>query len=186
MPSTIFLKRIVIRRIAHVILAAAISAAFIPAAAAHVILEQNETPVGASYKAVFRVPHGCGDSATVRLSVHIPEGVIAVKPMAKPGWQIAIARGPYEKSYSYIHGARFSEGVKDVVWSGGRLPNEFFDDFVLSTFIASDLTPGSTLYFPVIQECEKGVHRWVETPAANSSGEPPGDPAPGVKLLPKQ
>jgi uncharacterized protein YcnI len=41
------------------------------------------------------------------------------------------------------------------------------------------------LYFPVVQECEKGVHRWIEIPAA---GKSPGDypsPAPGLKLVPK-
>jgi periplasmic copper chaperone A len=174
-----------LRRTAPCILAAAISAVFIPPAVAHVILEQKQAPVGAPYRAVLRVPHGCGDSATVQLSVHIPEGVIAVKPMAKPGWQIDIARGPYEKSYATTHGARLTEGVKDVVWSGGRLPNELFDDFVLSTFIASDLAAGATLYFPVVQECEKGIHRWVETPSADRSGEPLNEPAPGLTLIPK-
>jgi periplasmic copper chaperone A len=175
-----------LRRTAHFIFAAAISAVSIPPAGAHVILEQKQAPVGAPYKAVFRVPHGCGDSATVRLSVHIPEGVVAVKPMAKPGWKIDITRGPYEKSYATTHGARMTEGVKDVVWSGGRLPNELFDDFVLSTFIASDLTPGDTLYFPAVQECEKGIHRWIEIPSANRPGEPLNEPAPGLTLLPKQ
>jgi periplasmic copper chaperone A len=174
-----------LRRTAPFILAAAISAAAMPPAVAHAILEQNQAPVGAPYRAVFRVPHGCGGSATVRLSVHIPEGVIAVKPMAKPGWQIDITRGPYEKSYATTHGARMTEGVKDVVWSGGRLPNDLFDDFVLSTFIASDLGAGATLYFPVVQECEKGIHRWVETPSADRPGEPLDAPAPALTLLPK-
>jgi periplasmic copper chaperone A len=175
-----------LRRTVPHVLAAAMSAAFMPPAVAHVFLEQKQAPVGAPYKAVFRVPHGCGDSATVRLRVHIPEGVVAVKPMAKPGWQIDITRGPYDKSYATIHGARLTEGPKDVVWSGGRLPNELFDEFVLSTFIASDLKPGDTLYFPVVQECEKGIHRWVETPSADRPGEPLNEPAPGVTLLPKQ
>ena len=38
------------------------------AAYAHVTLERPEAPVGASYKAVFRVPHGCGTSPTLRVS----------------------------------------------------------------------------------------------------------------------
>jgi uncharacterized protein YcnI len=41
------------------------------------------------------------------------------------------------------------------------------------------------LYFPVVQECEKGVHRWIEIPAAGkSSGDYP-EPAPALKLQPK-
>ena len=50
-------------------------------AAAHVYLEGKQATVGASYKAVFAVPHGCSGSPTVKIRVQIPEGVIAVKPM---------------------------------------------------------------------------------------------------------
>lgn len=152
-------------------------------AIAHVTLERNEAPVGAPYKAVLRVPHGCDGSPTIKLTVQIPEGVIAVKPMVKPGWQIDVKRGPYTKNYSYFHGAKFSEGVKEVTWSGGRLPDAFYDEFVLSVFIAGDLSAGQTLYFPAIQTCEKGEHRWVETPAPGKHSD--GDPAPGLRLVPK-
>jgi uncharacterized protein YcnI len=155
-------------------------------ALAHVTLEQHEAPVGATYKAVFRVPHGCDRSPTVKLSVRIPEGVIAVKPMVKPGWQIETRRGAYEKSYSFFHGATFSEGVKEVTWSGGNLPDAFYDEFVLQVFIASDLTPGRTLYFPVVQTCEKGVSNWVEVPPADKPDAHLGDPAPSILLTPKK
>lgn len=150
---------------------------------AHVTLEQKEAPVGASYKAVLRVPHGCGDSPTVRITVRIPEGVIAVKPMVKPGWKIAVKKGDYAKSYAYFHGATFSHGVKEVTWSGGRLPNDFYDEFVFAAFIAGELPAGQTLYFPVVQNCAKGAHHWVDPPAAD--GKPAKEPAPGVKLVPK-
>jgi periplasmic copper chaperone A len=150
---------------------------------AHVTLEQQQAPVGTPYKIVLRVPHGCGDSATIRLSVQIPEGVIAIKPMMKPGWQIATTRGSYSKAYSFFHGAKFTEGVKEVTWSGGKLPDAFYDEFVLSTFIAGELEPGQTLYFPVVQQCEQGEHRWVEIPAA---GKHSNEPAPGVMLTPKK
>jgi uncharacterized protein YcnI len=170
--------------ITRLMLAAAMTLGAASIAFAHVTLEQREAPVGASYKVVLRVPHGCDQSPTVRLTVHIPEGVIGVKPMVKPGWQIDLTRGPYAKSYSYFHGATFSEGVKEVTWSGGRLPNEFFDDFVLSVFITGDLAPGKMLYFPVVQECEKGVHKWVEVP--DKPGAQLNEPAPGVMLTPKK
>lgn len=166
-------------------LAATLTAASLPALA-HVTLEQRESAVGTFYKAVFRVPHGCEKSPTVKLSVRIPEGVIGVKPMVKPGWQIETKRGPYEKSYSYFHGATFSEGVKEVTWSGGKLPDDFFDDFVLSVFITGDLKPGQTLYFPVVQTCESGANNWVEVPPADKPDAKLGDPAPGVVLTPKK
>ena len=150
---------------------------------AHVTLEQQQASVGAPYKVVLRVPHGCGDSATVRLSVQIPEGVIAIKPMVKAGWQITTTRGPYSQAYSFFHGARFTEGVKEVTWSGGKLPDSFYDEFLLSAFIAGELAPGQMLYFPVVQQCEQGEHRWIEIPAA---GKPANEPAPGVMLAPKK
>ncbi|HET7806322.1 MAG TPA: YcnI family protein [Pseudolabrys sp.] len=150
---------------------------------AHVTLEQQQAPVGAPYKIVLRVPHGCGDSATIRLSVQIPEGVISIKPMVKPGWQIATTRGSYSRAYSFFHGAKFTEGVKEVSWSGGNLPDAFYDEFILSAFIADELLPGQMLYFPVVQQCEQGEHRWIEIPAA---GKHAGEPAPGVMLTPKR
>ena len=55
---------------------------------AHVTLENRQATVGSYYKAVFAVPHGCAGSATVKLRVQISEGVIAVKPMPKPGWNM--------------------------------------------------------------------------------------------------
>ncbi len=167
------------------VLACALLSAFIGLPAfAHITLEQSEAPVGAPYTAVFKVPHGCDGSATIKLTVTIPEGVIAVKPMVKAGWDIASQRGPYAKSYSYFHGAKFDQGVKEIMWSGGTLPDAFYDEFVLSVFLAGDLSAGRTLYFPAVQTCEKGEHRWIETPAPGQHSE--GDPAPGLKLLPKK
>jgi periplasmic copper chaperone A len=166
-------------------LGAAGAVAVVCSASAHVTLETREAPVGAPYKAVLRVPHGCDGAATTALRVRIPEGMIAVKPMPKPGWKIDTASGKYSKTYSFFHGAKLSEGVTEVSFSGGSLPDAYYDEFVVTGFIAGDLEPGTMLYFPVVQECEKGVHRWIEIPAA---GKSPGDypePAPGLKLVPK-
>jgi uncharacterized protein YcnI len=163
--------------------AVTIFAAFCAPAFAHVTLEQHEARVGASYKAVFKVPHGCDGSPTVRIRVHIPEGVISVKPMVKPGWTIAVKRGPYTKPYSFLHGAKFTEGPTEITWSGGNLPDAYYDEFVLSTFLAGELPAGGMLYFPVDQECEKGAHHWNAVPENGKAIE--GDPAPGIRLLPK-
>lgn len=165
-------------------LACALAAAsvLLPAlpAAAHVTLEQRQASPGTFYKAVFSVPHGCSESATVRLRVTIPDGVLLVKPMVKPGWKIEMVRAPYPKPFSSLHGAKMTEGVKEVVWSG-LLPDSFYDEFVLTTFLSSDLAAGGVLFFPVIQTCEKGEHRWIEIP---NGSERPNEPAPALKLVP--
>lgn len=153
--------------------------------AAHVYLEGKQATVGASYKAVFAVPHGCAGSPTVKLRVQIPEGVIAVKPMPKAGWNVDVIEGKYASEYDY-HGNKLSSGAKEVVWSGGKLSDHNYDEFVLSSFLTDSLKPNTTIYFPVVQECEKGISRWIEIPAEGTA-RPHEDksPAPGVKLLPK-
>ena len=166
------------------IFAAALFGATSTAALAHVSLETREAPIGASYKAVFRVPHGCKGAATTKVRVQIPEGVIAVKPMPKPGWQLETVKGQYAKGYPYYHGATLTEGVKEVAWSGGKLLDEHYDEFVLQGYLAPDLKPETMLYFPVVQECEQGVERWIEIPEAGKSASDLERPAAGLKLLP--
>jgi len=79
----------------ELVLGAAGVAAFVGAASAHVTLESREAPIGAPYKAVLRVPHGCDGAATIAVRVRVPEGMIAVKPMPKPGWKIETVAGKY-------------------------------------------------------------------------------------------
>ncbi|WP_375412786.1 YcnI family protein [uncultured Bradyrhizobium sp.] len=160
------------------------AATMVTAAEAHVILENRQASPGSHYKAVFAVPHGCAGSATVKIRVQIPEGVIAVKPMPKPGWSVETVKGKYATSYDY-HGATISEGVKEVAWSGGKLPDDNYDEFVASTFLTGSLKPGMTLYFPVVQECEQGTSRWIDIPEQGKSAHDTKSPAPGVKLMPK-
>lgn len=136
-----------------------------PPASAHVGLERGEAPRGASYKAVLKIPHGCDGSPTHTVRVEVPEGFIGVKPMPKPGWTLKTTRGPYAQSYGFYHGP-LSEGVKEIVWSGGELQDDYYDEFVASGFLAKELDPGASLYFKVVQECAKGELKWVEIPAA--------------------
>ena len=153
-------------------------------AAAHVTLERRQAPVSSYYKAVFAVPHGCAGSPTVKLRVQIPEGVIGIKPMPKPGWTVETVKGKYAVEYDF-HGSKLSEGVKEVVWSGGKLADDNYDEFIFSSYLTPGLKPGTTLYFPVVQECEQGVSRWIDIPSEGNSGHDSKTPAPGLKLIAK-
>jgi uncharacterized protein YcnI/copper(I)-binding protein len=152
---------------------------------AHVTLETREARAGTSYKAVLRVPHGCDGSPTLKVRAQIPQGVIAVKPMPKAGWHIETMKGAYGRSYAYFHGQQLSEGVKEITWSGGKLPDEHYDEFVFASFLAGDLKPGP-LYFPVTQDCEKGEARWIEIPARGQDAHALKAPAPAVIILAQQ
>jgi uncharacterized protein YcnI len=185
--STAFLIPLetIMTRFAHLSTAALMSATlFASQALAHVTLEGRQAAIGASYKAVFRVPHGCSGSPTVKLRVQIPEGVINAKPMPKPGWTLEIVKGKYKTAYDY-YGTQLSEGAKEIVWSGGRLADDNYDEFIVNTYLAAGLPANTTLYFPVVQECENGVHRWIDIPAEGKSPDDYETPAPGVKLVPK-
>jgi uncharacterized protein YcnI len=165
---------------------AAVATLMASSASAHVTLESRQATIGAGYKAVFAVPHGCAGSATTKIRVQIPEGVIAVKPMPKAGWNVEVIKGKYAAEYDF-HGTKFSEGVKEVVWSGGKLPDDYYDEFVVSTFLTGALKPDTVLYFPTVQECEQGVSRWIEIPEGDHAAHAHDSkwPAPGVKLMPK-
>jgi uncharacterized protein YcnI len=170
----------------HLLLLAALISLTAASASAHISLENRQAAVGAPYKAVFAVPHGCAGSPTIKIRVQIPEGVIAAKPMPKTGWTVETVEGKYAGEYDY-HGAKLSQGVREVVWSGGKLPDHNYDEFVISTFLTGGLKPNTTLYFPVVQECEQGISRWIDIPAEGHAahGHEGKSPAPGVKLMPK-
>ena len=110
-------------------------------AAAHVTLETKEAAPNSSYKAVLRVGHGCEGKPTTVIRVQIPEGVISVKPMPKPGWELETVKDKYDRPYDYF-GNELTEGVKQIAWSGGRLPDDFYDEFVFVGRL-TDFEPGT-------------------------------------------
>jgi periplasmic copper chaperone A len=159
--------------------AAALCALSLPALA-HVTFETAEAPADAGYKAVLRVPHGCKGEATRTVRIEIPDGVIDVKPMPKPGWTLKTSRAPYPKSYE-LHGRTVAEGVKEIAWSGGELPDAFYDEFVFRAQFTGELA-GKAVPIPVVQECASGAERWVEVAAEGQNPHALKSPAPVVKV----
>jgi periplasmic copper chaperone A len=151
------------------------------AAAAHATLESDEVPANSFYRAVVKIPHGCDGSPTTAVRVQIPEGVIAVKPMPKAGWKLTVTEGDYQKAYDY-YGTALTRGVKEVAWTGGSLPDAFYDEFIFRARL-TDFAPGTVVYFPVVQQCAEGVHRWIEIPAAGENPDDYEEPAPSVTIV---
>jgi len=161
--------------------AGAIFSALASPAFAHITLETGSAPVGSSYKAVLRVPHGCDGQPTTAITVKVPEGFISAKPMPKPGWTLQVTTGTYASTYK-LYGAEVTSGATEISWSGGALPDNEYDEFVVRGTLADSLKPGETLYFPVLQNCGDKEEAWIAIPAA---GQPePETPAPGLKLTP--
>jgi uncharacterized protein YcnI len=165
------------------LICAALSLLIPTSAFAHITLDVGEAVAGSTYRAVLKVPHGCAGSPTVRLRVRIPDGVTNVKPEPKAGWELSVTKGKLAQPVKSEHGAQITEGVREIDWSGGKLPDDFYDEFV---FIAGlPANAGATLYFPVVQECESGVNRWIEIPEAGKSPHDLKQPAPHLRLLSK-
>jgi uncharacterized protein YcnI len=164
-------------------LAAAALLALAGPALAHTTLEAQQAPVASTYKAVLRVGHGCEGAPTLKLRVRIPEGVINVKPMPKPGWEMETVKAAYGKTYDH-YGTAMSEGVREIVWTG-KLLDEHYDEFVFRAYLTDSLKPDTMLYIPVVQECSGGkADRWIEIPSEGKSADDYQYPAPGLKLLP--
>ena len=150
---------------------------------AHITLETEQAAVKSTYKAVLRVPHGCEGAPTLKVRVQIPDGVIAVKPMPKPGWTVETVKAPFKQPVDY-YGEPLTEGVKEISWTG-KLLDEHYDEFVFRAYLSDGLKSDPALYFPTVQECEGGkVERWIEIPAAGKSADDYKNPAPGLKLIP--
>lgn len=159
---------------------AAALAAVAPPAYAHVTLEAAQATSGSYYKAVFSVPHGCDGKPTVRLRVRIPDGITSVKPQPKVGWEIAVTKEKLEKPIVIDHGITITEVVREVSWSGGSLPDAYFDQFAMQVKLPD--APNTTLYFPTVQECAQGVNRWIEIPEPGKAPRDYKEPAPSVTL----
>lgn len=145
-------------------------------AMAHVVLQQKTAIVGSYYRATFQIGHGCAGSATNAVMIEIPDGVGAVRPMPKPGWTIKLENGPLPKPVN-VHGTLQTEGVLRVTWSGGPLPDAWYDEFVLMSKLPEQT---GRLYFKAHQLCEQGSTDWVQLPGTD--GKTLTTPAPYVDV----
>lgn len=150
------------------------------AASAHVTLETREAPAGSYYKAVLRVPHGCDGAATTAIRVRLPAGMVGAKPMPKPGWTLTTKEDDYPKPY-VSHGRAITRGVTEISWTGGSLPDAWYDEFVFQAVLPTRPV-GTVVYVPVVQECATVVRGWTEIPEPGKTVEDYPTPAPHVTL----
>jgi len=132
---------------------------------AHIALSQPSFEAGQNYAAFFKVEQGCDGSPTIALNVQIPDGVIVLDTPPKPGWTVNAKRDKGQ--------------VTGVTWRG-KLAAKDSDQFGL--FVKLPAKPG-TLYFPVLQQCEKSEIRWSDIPAAGQAPREIAHPAAVLQLI---
>jgi len=147
---------------------------------AHITLDQPEAPAGSSYRAAFKVGHGCeGGAATKAIVVTLPEGLLrSAKPMPKPGWTLTTQRRALKAPYD-SHGKPVTDELAEVRWEArsdaDALPDDWYDEFVLRASLPAE--PGD-VWFKIRQVCTQGEWNWAELPSAAT----PKPRAPAVKL----
>ncbi len=152
-------------------------------ASAHITVQPRETPADSYVQLTFSVPHGCGGSATVAVRVKLPDGILSAKPQMKPGWKVDIKTRKLAAPLPGPHGGAVDQVVDEVDWRGGPLPDNLYDTFGMIVRLPD--RPGQTLYFPIVQECEQGVTRWIEIPSAGQGADKLREPAPFITLKAK-
>ncbi len=152
------------------------------AAFAHVVLTQRSAPADSYYRAVFTVPHGCDGAATTRISVWLPESVLQARPMVKPGWKTEVIRVKLDRVVDGPHGTKLVERVAKVIFSGGTIPDDHIDEFVLQLRLPQQ---EGVLYFPVEQECGDRRRAWNQIPAPSQKLHELESPAASLTVTPK-
>ena len=152
-------------------------------AIAHVVLQDGAAAANASYRATFKVGHGCGGAATTGITVTIPAGFNGAQPMPKAGWTVRTVSGKLEQPYE-SHGKKFTDGVLEISWTAATpenaLPSDFYDEFVLHG--TTPANPGP-LWFKVVQTCTQGSNAWVDIPASGTSTKGIKTPAALLEVL---
>jgi uncharacterized protein YcnI len=152
-------------------------------AQAHVVASPNTAPADSYAQVSMRVGHGCDDKfATTEIHVNIPDGIATVHAQYKPGWKVK--RVTDGETIADMPGMKMPEAkVIEIIWSGGTLPADQYDDFGLLMKMPD--TEGKTLWFPVTQICGKAKKEWAEIPAEGQAWHNMKMPAPFVRVISK-
>ncbi len=150
-----------IRRVLLLSTASAVAALAIASPAlAHIDPDPTEAQAGSTLSVAFTVEHGCDGSPTIQLDMRLPEGVTGASPDSIDGWEGSI-------------------DVDVVTFVGGPLPDD--EEGTFSVTMTVPPTPDTTIYFPIVQQCEVGEIRWIAIPT-DGSGTEADEPAPALLL----
>ncbi len=153
-------------------LAATFTIALLAAASSsfgHVVLAEPTAPTNASYRATFKVGHGCEGSPITAIKVTIPAGFRGAKPMPKAGWTLSVKVDKLAKPYS-SYGKEVTQDVTEISWTATSkdnwLQDAYYDEFVLRGNAPGEAGP---IWFAVLQTCEAGSVNWADLPATGTS-----------------
>ncbi|MBJ3784703.1 DUF1775 domain-containing protein [Devosia sediminis] len=141
---------------------------------AHATAGGASAGAGQPFTLLLTVPHGCQGQPTTEVVVGIPEGFLVAEGLAVSGWTVSSVTAPLSRPYR-LNDQTISEGVIEITWIGGSLPDDETGVFAVQGIFADDMAPGPAR-FPLLQLCPDGEEAWIDAG---------GDrPAPFVDVLP--
>ena len=150
----------------------------------HVALEDQTALAGRSYKAIFKVGHGCEGSPTTAIRVTIPAGFTGAKPMPKAGWRLDIKTAKLAVPYDN-HGKQVTDDVSEITWTATSkdswLADTHYDEFTLRGGLPKK---DGAMWFKVLQTCDKGSNDWSQIPAAGVDTSSLKSPAALLEIIP--
>lgn len=163
-------------------LSAILGAAAAGSAEAHATFIESTVKAESYVVMSLQVPHGCDGEATNEVRMELPEGFVFAKPQPKPGWTLEITEGDYAHSYDN-HGTPVTSGPVEIRWTGGDLPDAYYDTFVVRGKI-SGIEGGTVLAFPATQLCGGDASvAWTEVAAPGTDPHSLESPAPTVTVV---
>jgi hypothetical protein len=147
---------------------------------AHASISPKEAANGSSIKLAVTVPHGCDAAPTDTVIIKLPEGFVSAKPQVKAGWTVEITKGDYQQAYE-VHGSPVKSGALEVKWSGGSVPDDQFDEFVVQGTLLG-FAGETSLPIIVTQLCGTASVVWDEIAAEGQDAHALKRPAPTLKV----
>ncbi|QDW31290.1 YcnI family protein [Arthrobacter sp. KBS0702] len=153
----------------------------ISGASAHVEATPDKTAANSYALLSFAIPHGCEHSGTTKMTITLPAELNDAQPTANPNWTAAKVTEQLPEPKRLADGSSITKRTSQIVYTAkAPLNPELRDVLVLSVKLPD--TPGKTLYFPTLQDCEQGQTKWTDIPQEGQDEESLKSPAPSVTV----
>lgn len=160
---------------------AALMLAGINAASAHVGVTPDKTEANSYALLTFGVPHGCDGSGTTKVTISLPDELNDAQPTVNPNWTVERVVEQLPEPKKLADGATITKRTSKIVYTAkAPLDPELRDALVLSAKLPD--AAGKTLYFPTLQNCEKGQTDWSEIAKDGQDPHSLKAPAPSVAV----
>ncbi len=160
---------------------AALMLAGMSGAAAHVGATPDKTAANSYALVTFGIPHGCDTFGTTKVTITLPSELNDAQPTVNPNWTVEKVEEQLPEPKTLDNGTSITKRTSQIVYTAkAPLDPHLRDALVLSMKLPD--TPGKTLYFPTLQNCEQGQTDWSEMPAEGQDPHALKSPAPSVTV----